>query len=1268
MIKNYTTQESYDASLDFFSKDDLAANTAVSKYLLKQSVGGEHVYDELTPADMHRRHASALATKESNYSNPMSEDEIYDLLYHFKNVVLGGSPMYGLGNPYVNVSLSNCIVIASPEDSMSGIFEAGKDMANLFKARCVAEDSFVKVKNKGLIPIKDVKIGDYVLSYDIVSKKDIYQRILRKYKTDVKKNDRIILKLSNGTIIKTSKTHPVLIFDDSKYTWKLAGDVSVHNKMIKPSEKYDLTGFIKENLVAKGWFIGAHIGDGSCDKTKKGKYRFRCSGDNQEVIEHYAKIYRSFTGSTAETHKSYRKDYKVDCWEFDNSKSANQTILSDYLDNQYGSKCYDATVPRFIVDNDLWIPFIAGLTDTDGYIKDRATIVISICAKKVIDAIASYLSSIGVACSVHSYESNKESEATKWRLTIMSQSKINTAIANHMVHNDKKAKLLNNKAYENSRSYYISSDEKTNIIDNYNMKSSKTPGNCATMICTMKKDDKNSIGIGALKEFAANDILDYHKQLEISQRVYVESIEQDIESDVYYDIEVENTNNFYAGNYGLVNIHNCGVGISIDSLRPDGATVNNSAGTSTGAWSFADFYSNVCRMVGQNGRRGALMITMDVRHPDIEKFVVMKRDLSKATGANISVMISDAFMKAVEEDGDWELSWPLDESVVGVAVSKTIKARDLWYTINESAVKCAEPGIIFWDNYKRNLPANEYPGFESISTNPCSEIALSPYDSCRLTSINLKHFVDNAFSPDARFDFERFDNVVRKAVRIMDDIVDLEIDCIENIIDKIRQSQQVKPNRGADSEIELWNKLKEAARKGRRTGLGTHGLADCLARLCVSYDGDVAGEMVDKIYQTFRNSAYDESVNLAIERGPFPVFDWEIEKNNTFIKRLPDELQNRIAKYGRRNISLLTMAPTGSVSIVSQTSSGLEPVFMNTYIRRKKINPSDPNQKIDFVDEKGDKWTEFFVIHHNVQDYLDANPDINDKWQEVKASTSSSDWSRELGNLLPDYFITAHDINPEQRVILQGIVQKYIDHGISSTINLPENTSVETVQNIYSLAHKHGLKGVTVYVAGSRAGVLKKIDEDKAETEIVESKAPKRPKELDCDIHYSQIDGQKWTILVGLLNGIPYEIFGGLSENVEIPKRCNKGKIVKRRCDKVNAKGRYNCYDLLFGDEDDPCVIRDIACTFNDGNYAAQTRMISLSLRFGVPIHSLAEQLGRDDGSHFMSFSRVMARVLKKYVVDGTTSGETCSECGAKLRFESGCMICPNCASSPKCN
>lgn len=730
-----------------------------------------------------------------------------------------------------------------------------------------------------------------------------------------------------------------------------------------------------------------------------------------------------------------------------------------------------------------------------------------------------------------------------------------------------------------------------------------------------------------------------------------------------------------------------GVGMSLDTLRPEGTAVSNSAGTSTGAWSFANYFSEVCRMIGQNGRRGALMLTMNVLHPDIAQFVVMKRNLSRVTGANVSVMLGDDFMKAVQNDEEWICRWPLETNIEDVfdkggewqeyeaslesnrplpckrwipstptkeTVLVSYRAAFLWYLINESAVQCAEPGLLFWDTYRNNLPANCYDEFKSVCVNPCAEILLSPYDSCRLTSLNLCGYVLNPYTPNAKFDYQRFDEMTRLGMRIMDNIVDLEIDYLTKIINSCNEG---------DEKV-LWTKLRNAAERGRRTGLGMHGLGDALACLNLKYDSDEALKEVDKISETFGIAAYDASVDLAIERGAFPAFNWDTEKDCVFIKRLPVWLQEKMAKHGRRNISLLTVAPTGSVSIVSQTSSGLEPVFSNFYTRRRKINPSDVNTRVDFTDQNGDKWQEYPVFHNNVQRYLIATNKMED-WKKIEETTPVKNWGAELSKILPDWFITAPEIDPRRRVEIQGHIQKWIDHGISSTINMPKGTTIEQGQELYMLAWEHGLKGITIYVDGSRSGVLVNIG-DQDVSSIIEAKCPKRPKELQCDIHHIKVNGMDWVALVGLLDGAPYEIFGGAKEQVDIPKKIKSGKISKRKCDKVNAKGRTACYDLIVGEGEDEWKIKDIAVSFENGNYAAQTRMISLSLRHGVPVQFIHEQLSRDLESDFHSFSRVMARVLKQYILEGATGSEKCVNCGEKLRFESGCTLCPNCGEA-KC-
>jgi len=678
-----------------------------------------------------------------------------------------------------------------------------------------------------------------------------------------------------------------------------------------------------------------------------------------------------------------------------------------------------------------------------------------------------------------------------------------------------------------------------------------------------------------------------------------------------------------------------GVGVDLSTLRPDGSSVSNSAGSSTGAWSFADLYSFVTRMVGQSGRRGALMLTMDIRHPDIEKFITMKMDKTKVTGANISVRLSDDFMKAVEAGEDWVLQWPIDVPVVEAKVVKVVSAQKLWDLITSTAHDNAEPGLLFWDNIVKELPAHNYDQFKTVSTNPCSEIPLSPYDSCRLVSINISSFVVNPFTPAAVFDFDKFKHVVAVAVRLIDDLVDLEIEALTKIINKTEE----------EDEKQVIAKLRQACIDGRRTGLGTHGLADMFAKLQMKYASHDALQMAEDIYEVFRDTAYLTSCNLAEQRGAFPLYSWAKEKDNAFISRLPVQIKNALKKSGRRNISMLTMAPTGSVSAVSQTSSGIEPVFRNSYTRNKKVNSSDSLSRVDFVDEVGDKWQKYEVNHPNLSLFKSMFPE-----QDV-----------------PSYFVTSDEIDHLARVKLQASIQKYIDHGISSTINLPKTATVADVQNIYMQAWKNGLKGVTVYVDGSRSGVL--VESSAVDQKIKDSHAPRRPKELPAVIKNTTVDGKKWTFIVGFLDGKPYEIFGGPAENIELPKHANSGRLVKRKCTKVSKKGRLSCYDLYLDLKDgDELVIRDISVTFSpdNENYGVLTRMVSLSLRHGVPLHYIVEQLGRDTDSGLHSFSKVMSRVFKQYIKDGVLSGEDCVQCGAKYVFSDGCFMCMQCGNS-KC-
>jgi ribonucleoside-diphosphate reductase alpha chain len=691
----------------------------------------------------------------------------------------------------------------------------------------------------------------------------------------------------------------------------------------------------------------------------------------------------------------------------------------------------------------------------------------------------------------------------------------------------------------------------------------------------------------------------------------------------------------------------CGVGTDVSTLRPEDWSVNNAARKTTGPISFCDLYSEVTRRIGQDGRRGALMLTMSVHHPDDEKFAAMKADKKKVTGANVSVRLTDEFLEAVDKDQEYEQRWPCEEGVTPV-FRRMVKARDVWNTIIKYATVCAEPGLIFWDRMTKRLPAHAYKRFKSTSTNPCSEICLSPYDSCRLISMNLTGYVRKPFTSEASFDFNAFCRDVALAVQMADNLVDIELELVDKILAKCEDQL----------ERELWTKLREAGQRGRRVGLGTHGLADTMAQLGIKYDDFEALQFAHALGATLRDTAYHTSIDLAISRGPFPEFNWETEKDNEYIKSLPESIQSRMAIYGRRNIALLTNAPTGSVSLVSKTgptfsrfqvSSGMEPVFKNSHIRRKKGNPGDHGFRVDRTDDMGDHWMEFTVHHNNI-----AN------WAEVTGG--------DLNNL-PAMFVESENINWAARVKLQGVLQSYIDHSISSTINLPRGTSQETVGEIYLQAWKQGLKGVTVYVDGSRDGVLvdekesaanKKVDTSVRPDRVVRMMAPKRPKELPCEIHQATVKGRKWYAIVGLLNGEPYEMFGGPFDTLDIPAKCKTGKIVRK------SQGKYN---LVF---DNDCeTVEDIISKVTYCDEGAQigwiTRLVSTALRHGTPIEFLVEQLNKE--GNVTDLNKVLARVLKKYIAEGkkVLSSTRCPSCdGTEFVFQEGCPRCVNCAHT-KC-
>ena len=681
-----------------------------------------------------------------------------------------------------------------------------------------------------------------------------------------------------------------------------------------------------------------------------------------------------------------------------------------------------------------------------------------------------------------------------------------------------------------------------------------------------------------------------------------------------------------------------GVGFDLSTIRPKGLMTANAARTTDGIEVFMDRFSNSCREVAQGGRRGALMLTISVHHPQIRDFTKIKRDLKRVTGANISVRLSDEFLNAVKEKTDYEVRFPVESD--SPEISEMISAEDVWNEIIECAHSSAEPGLLFWDVAKRMTPSDVYEseGFGSQSTNPCGEIILSPYDSCRLMVINLLSFVNRPFSKDAEFDYKLMGEVTQKAQRLMDDMIDLEIEQVDKIISKIERDPE--PQAVKQIELDLWENIKTQAILGRRTGLGVTAVGDALAALGIQYGSNKSVEIVEKFYRHLAINAYRSSCIMARERGAFEVHDHNKERGHPFLERIweasPD-VYEMSKKYGRRNIALTTTAPAGSVSTLTQTTSGIEPAYLLKYTRRKKLTENDVEGRVDFVDDSGDRWQEYDVYHHGFKRWMEASG-----LSSVKKS--------------PYYNSTSSDINWVNKVKVQAAAQKWICHAISNTTNVPSDTDVETIKKIYMTGWKSGCKGVTVYRDGCRSGVLVgSTKEDKFKTH----EAPERPDELECHIHHATIKGEAWTVMVGLLDGRPYEVMGGLQKYIEIPRKYKKGIIIKHAYKSKNSR-----YDLQIGKNGDGFLIKDIVSVFDNPNHAGYTRTISLALRHGAPIQYVVEQLQKDREMDMFSFSKVISRVLKYYIKDGTVPGKTvCENCGAEdtLVYQEGCVTCTAC-------
>ena len=704
-----------------------------------------------------------------------------------------------------------------------------------------------------------------------------------------------------------------------------------------------------------------------------------------------------------------------------------------------------------------------------------------------------------------------------------------------------------------------------------------------------------------------------------------------------------------------------GVGHDLSHIRPKMSPVKNSALTSTGIVPFMERYSNTTKEVAQGGRRGALMLSISIKHPDAEDFIDAKMELNKITGANVSVKIDDEFMRCVASGKPYKQQFPINSD--NPSVIKEIDARELWKKIIHNAWQSAEPGVLFWDTIIRESVPDCYAsfGFKTISTNPCGEIPLCAYDSCRLLAINLYSYVKHPFTPEAEFDFELFKQHVQKGQKLMDDLIDLEMEKIERILAKIESDPE--PEGIKRTEKELWLNIKMKCLEGRRTGFGITAEGDMLAAMGLTYGTDEATAFAVEVQKTLACSAYRSSALMARDRGAFPIYDYKLEENNPFIQRLKsadEELYSLMKQYGRRNIALLTIAPTGSVSICTQTSSGIEPAFLVSYRRRRKVNPNDSEATISFTDDEGQAWEEYNVLHHKFAVWAEINgynvADLVHKYTDEQL--------QEVIAKSPYNNATANCVNWVNKVKMQGAIQKWVDHSISVTVNIPKETSEEVVDKIYQTAWESGCKGMTIYRDGSRNGVLVS-GSSKNNNTFTETKAPKRPKKLEADIIRFQNDKEKWIAVVGLYEGRPYEIFSGKAASFVLPNSVEKGWVIRVK-EEDNLPARY---DFQFLDNDGYKVTIEGLSRMFKKEYWNYAKLISGILRHGMPITNVIELISKLtlDTDSINTWKNGIARALKKYVKDGTiVEGEKCPQCGGKIIYTSGCKQCSDCGWS-KC-
>ena len=1254
--KIYTKEEAEKASIEYFKGDVMAAEVWVSKYSLKDMNG--NIY-ELTPNDMHIRIAKEFARIEKKYKNGLTEEEIFELIKGFTYVVPQGSPMAGIGNNFQTVSISNCFVAGNEFDSYGGILHADEQLVNLMKRRggvgldlshirpiesfvnnsalsstgvvpfmerysnstkevsqCIAKGQRVLTK-RGLIKIEEVVKGDLVLTkIGFVGVLDVLLSNKKVFKVKTKK----------GYTISTSKKH---VFIDSK------------------NEEKCLENFVVGDNISL--IVGTNESVTDVELIES-EYSFKRKSDKSR----YLKTFESF-----EIPKILNEDLAyligfsygdgfVQHDKFEESENLSLSIehkrplIKEKIENilkkfnlTYNIKKGDGALDVISICKKFTI-----FLSENGLLKQKSDSIIF--PEKIIDSkkevqmsfIAGYFDADGDNAGKkagYRFRSIKV-EFLENLQKILLMNGIISSITFEDRPNEKWMRL-----YTLSIVGKYSQENFVNIVENRSIKVIENK-HISKRDNVLTPFSPNSLGFKVgkykfLKSNTKNMSINAFSQLSVEHKngiVYPLFIDKiiSIEDDgccETFDLVLEKENLFYC----------------------EGFYVHNS------------------------GRRGALMLSISVNHPDAENFIDAKLEQGKVTGANISVKLTDEFMQAVLDDKKFTQKFPVDSN--NPIYTKEVSAQNLWKKIIHNAWKSAEPGVLFWTTAMRESVPDCYAdkGFKSTSTNPCGEIILCPYDSCRLIAINLYSYVENPFTPSAYFNYDLFKTHVKNAQRLMDDIVDLELEKIESILSKIEKDPE--PEFIKSNEKNLWMQIKEKAELGRRAGLGITAEGDMLAALGLIYGTDNATNLAVEVQKTLKLETYRSSVQLAKERGHFEVWDMEREMNNPFILRIKEEdgeLYKDMMTYGRRNIALLTIAPTGSVSVLTQTTSGIEPVFLPIYMRRRKINSQEKNVRIDFTDKQGDTWQEYPVFHHKFGVWLEVN---GYNVEDIKRMSAIE--VQKIVEKSPYFKATSNDVDWIKKVEMQGRIQKHVDHSISVTVNLPKDATEELVAKVYETGWRVGCKGLTVYRDGCRSGVLLSGKEEKVAKVDRKNHAPKRPRILNADVITFQNKYEKWVAVVGkhdfeIENGElePFEIFTGKLESFSIPSYVEKGQVIKRKVKNEDGT-EYSVYDFKYIDKDGyPVEMAGLSRSFDEEfwNYA---KLISAILRHGMPMEYVVGTVDslKLKGDSLNTWQNGVIRILKRYIKDGTESSDKCPSCGAKLVYIEGCLKCEACGKFSKC-